>query len=80
MSGGANATAAPAPGAEGPAPPLLGASATATALGEGPVTVLMENFVEGGLGEQLANLTSEEQDEEERNEKLAGTEEPIPPF
>lgn len=77
MTGGANATASD-PAATGQHIP--GASPTAIALGEGPRVVLMEKLVEGGLGEQMANLPDEEQEEEERNEKLAGTEEPIPPF
>ena len=59
---------------------MRGASSTAISLNEAPSTVVMETFFEGGLGEQLANLPDAELADEEANEKLAGAEEPIPPF
>lgn len=59
---------------------IPGASTTAINLNEAPSTVVMETFFEGGVGEQLANLPPDELADEEANEKLAGAEEPIPPF
>lgn len=56
------------------------ASATAVSLNEPSTTVMMETFFEGGVGEQLANLSEQELADEEVNEKLAGAEEPIPPL
>lgn len=102
LTGGANATAAPAAPAPGLVyPSALSTAATsessltssvltastnrhaspiAVALNEPNSTVMMETVFEGGVGEQLANLSEQELADEEANEKLAGAEEPIPPM